>query len=82
MNNYFKKLTEIRGVLAILLTISCISILFTTIIIFGKEKEVLMFVLSQISTIIGVVIGYYFGSSHKSSNVDNKENTNNDNNIK
>lgn len=76
MKNYFNKLTEIRGVLALIIMTSCITMLFSAMIIYGKEKEVLLFILGQIATIIGGIIGYYFGSSYKGQlKNDNTENT-------
>lgn len=64
------KLTEIRGVIALILILSYVFMVAYIIVTYGKDREVLMFITGVITTTTGGVIGYYFGATHKKSEED------------
>lgn len=84
MNNYFKKLTEIRGVLALVWSFATIYFIDYILKHFGNEKEILTLIIGLLSgSIIGGIFGTYFGGTHrKPTETITEENTNNDNNPK
>jgi len=69
MNNYFNKLTEIRGVLALIWSAATIYFIDYILKHYGDQKEILTLIIGLLSgSIIGGIFGTYFSSSHKGKN--------------